>query len=69
MNRKESYKRIKENKDDDFETKLLKREIYKSMQEKNFQRRNFYFTKTPEGKIISWLCAIILILLLIIIYK
>lgn len=68
MDRKESYKRIRETKDDDFEDRLLKRELYKSMIMRD--NKNFVESfKTPTGKVIRLLSIIIIILLVLLILK
>lgn len=68
MDRKESYKRIRETKDDDFEDRLLKRELYKSMIMRD--NKNFVESfKTPNGKVIRLLSIIIVILLVLLILK
>lgn len=68
MERKELYKRIKENKNDDFEDKLLKRELYKSMINKDAQN-TVDFIKTPTGKLVRMLSLIIVILIILLILK
>ena len=68
MERKELYKRITENKNDDFEDKLLKRELYKSMINKDAQN-TVDFIKTPTGKLVRMLSLIIVILIILLILK
>ena len=68
MDRKESYKRIRETKDDDFEDRLLKRELYKSMITKDMENSDEFY-KTPTGKLIRLLSFIICVLIILLILK
>lgn len=68
MDRKESYKRIRETKDDDFEDRLLKRELYKSMITKDWENSDKFY-KTPTGKLIRLLSFIIIVLIILLILK
>mgnify|MGYP004514343495 CR=1 FL=1 len=63
MKRSESYKRIKENKNDDFEDRLLKRELYKSMKMKD-NKNTFIYGKTFKGKLIQYTFLVLFTLLL-----
>ena len=68
MDRKESYKRIRETKEDDFEDRLLKRELYKSMITKDRENSDEFY-KTPTGKLIRLLSFIIIVLIILLILK
>ena len=68
MDRKESYKRIRETKNDDFEDRLLKRELYKSMITKDWKKSDDFY-KTPTGKLIRLLSFIIFVLIILLILK